>query len=522
MSPISSTRVHELNSSEWITHFRGIKRGFEKECLRVNKEGMIAQTAHPSILGSSLTHPFITTDYSEALLEFITPPSDDLSTPFNMLMDLHRYAIQSVPGEVLWGSSMPCLLPKESEIPIAQYGHSNLGQLKHIYRKGLGFRYGRIMQTISGVHYNFSLSDSFWRAYQSLLRSEASFSSFVSEQYLGLIRNCLRLEWIIPFLFGSSPAVCASFFKGHASDLEKWHADSYVDPMATSLRLSDLGYNNNIQSRIKISYNSLPEFIETMKKAVHTPVPEYQRIGVFKEGQYNQLSDCVFQIEDEHYALVRPKRVSARDERMLAAIIRSGIEYIEVRALDVNPFSPIGIERDTVYFLDTFLVACLLLESPPLMDAEMQRIEYNHTQIARRGRSPTLSLIDGAGQTRTVQDWGSEIIDWMHPVAVLLDKAYGETLFTGACKAAKDKIFNPDRLPSAKVLQEMEVQQESYFDFAWRCSTRHQKQFQTDPLTPTLYEHYQQMAKDSIQDQLVLEQSDSIPFPEYLSNYLET
>jgi glutamate--cysteine ligase len=515
-------RLQTLDSPDWLQSLSGIKRGFEKECLRVNKQGMISQAPHPKALGSSLTHPMITTDFSEGLLEFITPPTEDLKAPFKILKELHIYANQTLKDEVLWSASMPCTLSKESDIPIAEYGSSNLGRLKHIYRRGLDFRYGRMMQTISGIHYNFSLSDSFWQKYYAYSESILQKQLFISEQYLSLIRNSLRLSWLLPLLFGASPAVSTSFFAAHKPDLEASNLDTYIGSFATSLRLSDLGYHNREQLDNKISYNTFTEFLETMRTAVHTSVPQYRQIGVFKEGEYNQLSDCVFQIEDEHYALVRPKRVSGREERMMAAILRDGIEYVEVRALDINPFVSIGVEQEMVYLLDAYLLYCLLIDSPPLTDVENHRIEYNHNQVVKWGRQPKLSLIDEQGKPRELVDWAMELLTSIEAVAALLDKAYGSNVFTTACKIAKSRVLAPDTLPSARVLTDIKIHEESYFDFASRWSLKHQQDFRNQRMLPLQLDYYNTLAKDSLLAQRELENTDTVSFDKYLGLYLAT
>lgn len=540
MNPTFLSRVRALDSSYWLQLLPGIKRGFEKECLRVDSKGNLAQTPHPKALGSSLTHPMIITDYSEALLEFVTPPTDNLEEPITLLNDIQHYtslvlaqamnakgenskSIEELKSEILWVASMPCYLPKENQIPIAEYGHSNVGQLKHIYRHGLGYRYGRCMQTIAGIHYNFSLSDAFWQAYQTQFPALAVLSplNFVSEQYLSMLRNARRWSWILPFLFGASPAVCASFFNNKKVDLETFGTDTFIGQYATSLRLSDLGYNSKIQARAEISYNSLDEFIRTMHNAVHTKAPEYQKIGVYENGEYRQLNDNILQIEDEHYAMFRPKRVAGRNERTLAAIMRAGIEYVEVRALDLNPYINEGVEPETVYFLDTFLLSCLLLDSPPLEDAENQRIGYNLSQIVRYGRQPGLELRDEQETLRKVSDWGIEIIDQMLEVAQLLDKAYSCQKFTLACKKARENFLNIERLPSAQILKEMTTKQSSHFEFAWHWSQYHQQQYLTKPFPAHKLEYFRELALESLKEKSALEQSDTLSFKDYLAQYLE-
>lgn len=517
-------RLQKLEAPHFIQSLASITRGFEKESLRVDKNGFLAVSPHPIALGSSLMHPKITTDYSEALLEFITSPASTIEAPFNELTDLHHYTYQVLGEELLWAGSMPCQLPAEEDIPIAQYGSSCLGRLKHIYRRGLGNRYGKSMQTIAGIHYNFSLPQLFWEYYQASQKSELSLQQFISEQYLGLMRNCLRFGWLLSVLFGASPAVSDSFFNGRKPNLAKlksWDKETWIGPYATSLRLSDLGYHNRSQSSISISYNSFDEFLYTMRQAVHTPFPEYSQIGIQKAGEYQQLSDSLLQIEDEHYALIRPKRLSGREERTMAALVRQGIEYIELRALDINPFIPIGIETAAVPLLDTFLIMCLLMDSPPLTDAEMVQIEYNHMQAATQGREPLLQLRGEGGQPYTLTAWALEIIGAMEKVAVLLDKVYSLESFSKACDRAKQQILTPEKLPSARVLKDMMQRKESYLEFACRRSLAHQRYFTSKRRSSAKWKYYVKLAEDSKLAQLELECSEKMPFNEYLRRYLE-
>ena len=166
---------------------RQIRRGIEKESLRVDANGMLSQLPHPPGLGSPLTHPSITTDYSEALLEFITPVKRSVAGVLNELEKTHRFTYQHLHQERLWVTSMPCIVHGDDSIPIARYGSSNIGQMKHFYRVGLGSRYGRLMQAIAGIHYNFSLSDDFWSHWQEIQSNTLPTASYRSERYLSLI-----------------------------------------------------------------------------------------------------------------------------------------------------------------------------------------------------------------------------------------------------------------------------------------------------------------------------------------------
>ena len=143
-----------------------IQRGIEKEGLRVTKYGNLALTPHPRSLGSALTNSSLTTDFSESLLEFITPVCDTAKDALQYLQNIHSFTASRLADEHVWCSSMPCMLPDDASIPLALYGSSNIGTMKTAYRRGLGHRYGRAMQTVAGIHYNFSLPDSFWQIEQ--------------------------------------------------------------------------------------------------------------------------------------------------------------------------------------------------------------------------------------------------------------------------------------------------------------------------------------------------------------------
>lgn len=516
------TQLNRLNRPELIQSLSGIKRGFEKESLRIDEHGILAKTPHPEVLGSSLTHPLITTDYSEALLEFITPPLEDLSALFESLTDIHHFTYLVLKNELLWAGSMPCHLPKEEDIPIANYGFSHHGLLKHIYRRGLGYRYGRIMQTISGIHYNFSFPREFWEHYKMILGSSEPLPTFISEHYLGLIRNFLRWGWLMILLFGASPAFSSDFLNRDEPYLEKYKEDTYYGPYATSLRLSDLGYQNKAQSSVNVSYNSLGKFIQTLDNAVHTPYPLYKQKGVKTDSGYHQLSDNILQLEDEHYAMIRPKRVVKPEERMLSMIATQGVEYIEIRSLDINPFVPIGIERDTSLILDVFLTFCLFENSPLLTESDKKVIDFNHSKVAKWGRKPKLVLLEETDKPRLLQEWGTEIVEKMQPVAEMLDKAYGNKSFSQACLVAMRSVQNLEELPSAKILKDLNNQGDSYFNFTKHWSKQHQAYFQGKKMATEKMEYYQKLARESLTAEKVLEKASMESFAEYLDNYLKS
>src|SRR4051812_35623945 len=257
---------------------KGIRRGIEKESLRATHEGGLAMTPHPQALGSALTHPHITTDYSEAQLELITGVHQTPESCLEELLQIHQFTYRALGDEMLWVSSMPCNLPADENIPIARYGSSNVGRAKSVYRMGLAHRYGRRMQTISGIHYNWS------------------FPGLSSEEYFALIRNFRRHAFLLLYLFGASPAVCKSFVAGRQHSLQELTDGTMYMPHGTSLRMGRLGYQSEAQSTLAVSYNGLQGYAESLHEALTKPYPAYEAVGIMNPGgEYNQLATSLLQ-----------------------------------------------------------------------------------------------------------------------------------------------------------------------------------------------------------------------------------
>ena len=281
---------------------RGGRKGVEKESLRVTPAGDIVQTPHPAALGAPLTNEHITTDFSESLIELVTPPFGETWELLQYLCDIHQFVYRHLDDELLWATSMPCALAGDASIPLAQFGTSNVGRMKTIYRHGLGVRYGRIMQAISGVHFNYSFSPRLWGVLSDINQSKLPGQSFVSEQYFGVLRNYRRYGWLVLYLFGTSPAVSKSFFAGREISLAALDADTVYEPFGTSLRMSDIGYRNKNQATVSVSVNSLDEYVRDLSRAIGTPYPPYEEIGVKVDGEYRQLNANILQIENEYYS----------------------------------------------------------------------------------------------------------------------------------------------------------------------------------------------------------------------------
>ncbi len=497
---------------------RGSLKGLEKESLRVDRDGHIAQTPHPAALGSSLTHPWITTDYSEALLEFVTPPEYEISTVLDFLEDVHTFAYQNIGDELLWATSMPCIVGGERTIPIAWYGESNVGWMKHVYRRGLDWRYGRAMQAISGIHFNYSFSDAFWEVLQDQEGDTRPRTAFVSDAYFRLIRNFQRYGWLVPFLFGASPAVCKSFTGGENIDFQEFDAYTFYEPYGTSLRMSDIGYKNNAQAALNISFNDLDAYVCSLERAIFTEDPEWARIGDRVDGEWRQLNCNTLQIENEYYSFVRPKAVARSGERPSRALHRAGVEYIEIRALDLDPFSPVGVEPSQLHFLEALLVYCLLEDSPPISAREQCSINHNQGQVARYGRDPDLVLDDSGRQVR-LRDWAAAICGDLECIAELLDQTREDTPYGDAVRLYRESIRDSERTPSARVLASMRSAGENFIEFAMRQSRRHEQAFKAHPLSAEVRERFREAADTSLAEQAAIERADTLSFEEHLARY---
>jgi len=497
--------------------YGGLK-GVEKESLRISPDGFLSQTPHPAGLGSALTNRYITTDFSEALLEFVTPAFATTWEALHCICDIHQFTYSQLDDEMLWTASMPCRLPSDREIPLARYGTSNVGRMKTIYRRGLGYRYGRQMQVIAGIHFNYSMPAAFWPVYQQVLGADGEESVFRSDQYLAMIRNFRRMGWIILYLFGASPAVCKSF-SGAGASLPSLNADTWFEPWATSLRMSDLGYSNKNQSRINISLNSLDEYVRDLSNAICTPEPSYEKIGVKVDGRYRQLNANLLQIENEYYSPVRPKRVTQSGEQPTAALRREGIEYVEVRSLDINMFDPSGINQNTMRFIEAFLIYCLLEDSPKTDNRELDEIGRNHTGTAKRGRDPEFRLERG-GEQVVLQPWAAEIMDKVLAVAETIDQHDDNDSYSAAVRNLWKRVESPESTPSARIVNELGETGSSFFEFALGTARCHRDYFAT---IESLREKPEALlageAVASDQRQKDIEAADDISLDDYLQRY---
>jgi glutamate--cysteine ligase len=508
-----------INSGERAV-LRGGRKGVERESLRVTPGGDIVASAHPAELGAPLTNEHITTDFSESLIELVTPPFQQSWELLQYLCDIHQFVYRHLSDELLWATSMPCAIDGDASIPLAQFGTSNVGRMKTIYRRGLGLRYGRIMQAISGVHFNYSFSSYLWDVLEHVNQSKQPRQDFMSEQYFGVLRNYRRFGWLVLYLFGTSPAVSKSFFHGRENSLPSFDADTSYEPYATSLRMSDIGYRNKNQAGVSVSVNSLHEYVRDLSRATGTPYPPYEKIGVKVDGEYRQLNANILQIENEYYSFIRPKRVARSGERPSAALLRAGVEYVEVRALDVSAFDPVGVNQNKLRFLEAFLALCLLRESDPIGQDEQAALDANHLTVARRGREPGLTL-NRDGREASMLEWARELLDAMQGLCEMLDHGEPQRPYTAALEQQRAKIEDVERTPSARMLAEMRQSGESFFALALRMSKLHKDYFLgLYPPNERRLADFASAARESREAQARIEAADKLDFDSYLARYL--
>jgi glutamate--cysteine ligase len=496
-------------------------RGIEREGLRVDAQGNLAQTPHPAFLGSKLTHPTITTDFSESQLELITPVSQTAEQALAHLSEVHRFVYTGLQEELIWSASMPCILPEDSGIPLAQYGTSNLGRLKTTYRNGLSNRYGRAMQTICAIHYNFSVEKDLWR-HLSVLEQKTNNRDYRSERYFDLMRNFRRLSWLPIYLFGASPVVCKSFVKDRPHALQAFDSDSLYRPNGTSLRNGGLGYQSETQSgMINICYNSLSSYIDTLAEAIRTPHEIYQKMGVQAQGAYQQVSGNVLQSEAEFYTTIRAKCVPPKGANFLHTLQDEGVEYIEVRLLDVNPYLPLGIDEKQIHFLDAFLLYCLLIDSPEHYGALCDNVGLNAKAVVDNGQI-TSTMLQDINAERSLKDWGTEVLDGVMVVARWLDQTNGVDDYACSVTAQQGKLRDVSKVPSVAMIDDMRAAGIPFYRFALDQALTHKAGFQAQALSDAERQHFEEVTRVSMREHAEMEANPGPSFDDYLRRMLAT
>lgn len=406
--------------------------GLEKESLRITGKGHLALTPHPKKFGNKLENPEITVDFSESQVEMITPPVTSLNVLYRKIIQLQDKVKRQLSHEYLWPYSLPAILPDERLIPVAVFDNSERGKLQTTYRLGLALKYGKKMQTISGIHYNFSFHTVFWDFLAKNTQSGLSDKDFIEQCYLSIARNMIRYRWLYIYLFGVSPIAHASF-TNKQSDFNE--LNTYYNS-AVSLRLSPYGYSSFKQNGVRISYDSLTTYTQDLD---------------------NALSQGLIQKESEFYSPVRLKAKVRKGESHLEKLKSSGISYLEFRSIDLDPFDKAGISLEQLRFTHLFALFCLFMESNPISGPEMQYISSNDYKTALLGREEGLALLKSTGEPVGLENWAFDLLGQMKGLAVLLDKGAKSNGFKASLEAQMNKVFNKALLPASRLAGQLKA-----------------------------------------------------------------
>ena len=309
----------------------------------------------------------------------------------------------------------------------------------------------------------------------------------------------------------------AGFLRGRPHGLDAFDEHTLYLPYATSLRMSDLGYQNNAQAGLTPCYNDLQSYIDSLRQAVSTPYPPYEKVGTKQDGEWVQLNTNILQIENEYYSSIRPKRVTYTGERPVQALAARGVQYVEVRCLDINPFLPLGIDLDEARFLDAFLLFCAFSDSP-LLNGECSDATDNFLAVVKEGRRPGLQL-QRRGQPVELQVWANELLERIADTAALLDRARGGEAHAAALAAQRAKVADAELTPSAQVLKVMRERGESFEAFSLRQSREHAEYFRQHPLAAEEQARFEKMASDSLAEQTELERDQDGNFDTFVAAY---
>lgn len=498
------------------------RRGIEKEGLRYTAKHQLSEKPHSPTLGSPLTHAEITTDYAESLLEIVTPAFRNSRDTLAHLCYLHR-VLAANSDEYILNGSMPAYINNPEAVQIGKYGQSNAGQMRQLYRKGLALRYGKAMQLIAGMHFNYSICHDLFRYYAEALDREFN-QTFIDERYMNLVRNIRKYAWLTAYLFGHSPAVDQSFFHGKPHKLELFDDATLYLPYATSLRMSDIGYQN--KTGHLVTANTLAGYVHDLTTAVLTPSETYQNYGLKDiHGSYQQINTNVLQIENEYYTAARPKQLMASGEAPVRALADRGIAYVELRTLDINCFERAGISQVQLDFLELFMLFCLFTDAPAADQAAEAEAKNNMAKTSCCGRAPNLTL-HNQGKATSIPEWGSEILAAMRPIAEAMDSEKHRPHYVSIIERELAVVANPELTPSARIMRYLRGQETgkpmTYHDFITNLSQQHAQLSRQIGLTPAEKIKVDKDATLSLEkEKFLVKKSQETVFEDYLANYFQ-
>jgi len=421
---------------------------------------------------------------------------------------------------------MPCIIDGDDSIRIGQYGNSHTGIMKHVYRRGLGLRYGRRMQAIAGIHFNYSMSENCWPLWQSLhsVTAQSGFS-IATHGYFHMTRNLMRIGWLVPYLFGSSPAICQTFLpSGADSDLATLNTHTRYAPFGTSLRMGEIGYRYKEDAPIDLTvrHDSFENYLSDIYAHVTSSHNAYDQAGLLDStGHHQQLTTNRLQIENEYYSSVRPKQIPAKGEMPLLALKRTGVRYLELRSVDVNLYEPAGMHVEQLAMLEMLMLFAWLADSPPLMPSEMDVNKHNVQTVAHRGREAGLTL-QFQGKSVKLVDWGQQILEALVPIAQWMDACHDDNgkqdLYQTSLAAQIAKLQDSSLTPSARIVDELATHG-SYFNMVMHYSSKHSDTLLRQSINDTLHSSLAQLVPDSLAAQKELEAGSTGEFSQYLADY---
>lgn len=388
--------------------------GVEREGLRVTPQGKLALTPHPPIFGDKLENPYITTDFSESQVELVTPVFYSVDETYDFLEALTDIVIGEIGNndELYWPYSMPCDIPDDEFIPIATY-QGEAGKKARAYREKLMAKYGGKRQLISGIHYNFSFGDDFLTTIWQESDSNETYKEFKDRIYLKVLRNFLRYRWLIIYLMGCTPGLHSSYIKECLECMTDCGNDTRYKKGGISARNGSCsGYKNEID--LYPDYSSTKEFIRSINEFV-------------KRGDISEAKELYAQIR------LKPKDV----RNVLESLENDGIQYLEIRTIDLNVFDKCGIAKVDLEFMNIFMLF-LLLEGEEFFETWQQEALINEVAVAESGLEPDLELLDHRHWTLKTA-WAEDILDKVAEVNEYLN------LNQDACIAAmQQRVTNPE------------------------------------------------------------------------------
>ena len=430
--------------------------GLEKENVRVTESGNLALTPHPKAFGDREKNAYIKTDFSESQLEMVTPVCNTLEEVYSFICNLNKVVSLEIMknGEFLWPQSNPPILPREEEIPIAKLSNRE----DELYRENLSYKYGKKKQVISGIHYNFSFKEEFIKLLYKELKVEKDFREFKDDIYLRMARNFQKYHWLLIYLTGASPVFHESYIEEIKEEGEKLGEDSYYIKDDTSLRNSSYGYKN--KKDYYVSYNSIEEYASDIK---------------------NLVKDKEIQSIKEYYNPIRLKSLGSED--MLESLLHKGIDYLEVRLLDLDPLSIQGVSKETLYLVHLFMIYTLLKENKEITYKDQEEFFKNHDMVALKGRNED-AVIHENGVPVLLKDKGREILSEMDEIVEILFSNNEE--FKNVIKRALEKINNPHDTISEKLIKD--IKEEGYINFHMRLAKEYLNNFKNKEFNLVGYE----------------------------------